>query len=87
MSEPTYRIVVERREGNVPPGNLYRATIYRISDDHVLACEYGPDDSTALYNAQGCIAATQIEDPTTYYADEIGEIVPAPEPQSLRVAP
>lgn len=87
MSEPTYRIVVERREGNVPPQNQYRASVYRISDDRLLTCEYGADDATALYNAQGAIAATQEEDPVTYYADDIGEIVPAPEPQSLRVTP
>ena len=83
MSEPTYRIdVVRRGEGHAE--NRYRASVKRMSDGFFMFSGYGPKATDALEAACQMIAEQGNEPPIVAYADEAGELVQTPEPQSLR---
>lgn len=62
------------------------ATVYRLSDGEKVYDSQASDEDGAIAAAQRYIARLEANLPTgrTLWADEHGELVPAPEPQSLR---
>lgn len=89
MSEPTYRIRIERdeeyRDGEY---GAYDAMIFRISDDHLMRREFARSEAEAMRLAFDRVRHLE-RVPTfiTIYLSEDGELCdpPAPvEPQSLR---
>lgn len=89
MSEPTYRIRIERDE-DVPAvsSGAYDAMIFRVSDGELMRTEWGQTPEFAEEYALNWIKAqTAVPVFITLYATADGELCdpPAPvEPQSLR---
>jgi hypothetical protein len=78
MSEPTYRIEVERRPEGLE-ANRYSANVYLLTDGSFVFAGYGKDTEAAIQSAQRLIANHREEPPMTLFASEAGEIVSAPE--------
>lgn len=89
MSEPTYRITLERTYQYQEFNNMdWRATAYRIADDFPVNAQYGHTPIEATQRVQIFLKnSTNREPEQIVYATEDGELCdpPAPvEPQSLR---
>lgn len=63
----------------------YDWAVHRISDDARMASGWGHDEDEAIAAAQDAITRAKDDEGTqTLYADEDGELVDPPVPQSLR---
>jgi hypothetical protein len=85
MSEPTYKIETFH-EPHKAAVIQWGARITRLSDDGVVAFEYGETEGAAIANARMWIE--RINDTgvgRTIYATEDGAIVPSPSTQSRKV--
>lgn len=83
MSEPTYRIALERTESR-----LFRwaATVHTFDGENVVGATVGFTFTGTMASAQRMCRRYTVQDKLVTYADEDGQLIvsPAPEPQSLR---
>lgn len=86
MSAPTYRIELEY-DAETDTAYKWNWYLWRVSDDASVGNGYETTRGDATAAAQRAIVRLGLkEDGETLYADDDGNIVDTPEPQSLRVA-
>jgi hypothetical protein len=86
MSEPTYRIDVTHEPDPRFPNVPWTARVTRLSDGEQIAARSAGSKPEAIAAARESIAAalTPVEPPEAIFTSEDGQIMDAPEPQSLR---